>query len=534
MLLVPVDSKSSSSANAKGMWRAATKRLVNHKFANPLLALLVLHAIVLIALHPHAVAASRWCTAAMAGLAALCACWRAQRVPLKERASWRWAGLAILLWGIAHAVETVLGASSAASNLSVDPSDFIYIPAAFPLLMAFCTTRETASLRIVFCLNCSQIGLAFLLTYFRLYRMWLTPTAAATVMGRFYAVDCVLLVVLAGLRYFTWVTREERRSIGVIFAFVLAYLPIELGMDYASAHWNLQAGTPLDLLWSVPFVLGGWMALHLPLDEEASEPLPNQKRGRALAETLCPMLISVGVFALAASVATQHLALALAAILLLLVLQSLQAGLLQLNYLNGHRLLLDREHDLQTANAALQQLSQLDPLTCIANRRRFDIELDEAWRRAARKDQQVALLIIDLDFFKSINDVHGHAHGDRCLIALARAIEAQAGRPDDLLARFGGDEFLLLLPDTGSKGAGAVAERIQNAVRRLNIVNAGSPLEERVTISVGIGIVQPNECERSAELIEAADRALYEAKRLGRNRTCLELVPSNTLQRATA
>jgi diguanylate cyclase (GGDEF)-like protein len=500
-------------------------RLTTRKVLGFLLwAMVGIHAVLVVVLRPQPIAASRYCTAAVAVLAALCALWRAQQVRPRERFTWHWAAAGILLWAAAHTVETILGPPLSASNLAVDPSDFIYIIAAFPLLLALSTTRETASIRSVFFFNCAQIGLAFVLTYFLLYRTSLPAATAATVMGKIYGFDCVLLAILAALRLFTWVTSEERRSIGLIFVFLCTYLPVELGMDYATARWKLQAGNLFDLLWSIPFVLAGWQALRMQIDSAELESPTRLRRGRLLVETLCPMLITMGVFALAASVTGQHAVLALLAIFLLLAIQGLQAGVLQLNYLTGRVQLLDREQELRTANATLQQLSLLDPLTGIANRRRFDAALDSAWRRAVRRKQTIALLIIDVDYFKAINDQHGHTYGDECLVRVARVLGKQTGRPDDLLARYGGDEFFLLLPDTDDRGAMVIAERIHAAIRVQAPVNYSSSPQGSLTVSIGAGVIGAQSGKDPAELVDVADRALYEAKRLGRNTTHLQTI----------
>jgi diguanylate cyclase (GGDEF)-like protein len=488
-------------------------------------ALVGIHCILLLFWKSQPVAASRYCTAAVVFVAALCVYWRAQRLAAGEKSTLRWAGAGIILWGVAHTVETVLGPSLEASNLAVDPSDFIYLAATFPLLLSLSTTRETASMRTVSLLNWAQIALAVVLTYFRLYRMELPPAAAALVMGKIYGVTCVLLAVMAALRLLTWDTVEERRSIGLIFAFLCLYLPVELGMDFATAHWKLQAGHLFDLLWSVPFLVVGWQSLRLPMERAQAEPAQNPRRFRLLVGTLCPMLIATGVFALAASIASQHATLALTAIFLLLVIQGLHAGLLQLNYLTGRLLLLEREQELREANATLQQLSLLDPLTKVANRRRFDAALDRAWRRALRKKHRIALLIIDVDFFKSINDRHGHAYGDECLVTVARLVEQQAGRPDDLLARYGGDEFFLLLPDTDTEGAAVVAKRIHTTIKARAQASLASPFEGRLTVSIGAAVIDATASQNDpAVLVAAADKALYEAKRLGRNQTHLQVV----------
>jgi diguanylate cyclase (GGDEF)-like protein len=224
----------------------------------------------------------------------------------------------------------------------------------------------------------------------------------------------------------------------------------------------------------------------------------------------------IGVFALAASITRQHMTLALSAILLLLVIQGLHAGMVQISFLTGKRMLLERERELQTANAALEQLSMLDPLTGAPNRRRFAMTLDEAWKRAIRTSESVAVLMIDVDFFKGVNDLHGHTYGDQCLKRMAQALR-RAGRSNDLLARYGGEEFVFLLPETNAAGAMTVAERIRRSVDAMEIRNEASPFGGWLTVSIGLGVTSPRLGMNSADLVDVADQALYQAKREGRN-----------------
>ncbi len=500
----------------------ATGRLQTGKLlAYGMWVVLGLHAVVLVAVHPGPVALSRYLTAAVPILAGLACVHRARRLPARERPVWLWASAGMLLWAVAHIVETVIGHPTAASSLTIDASDFIYLTGTFPLLVALSTTRETESVRAIFVLNCVQIALALILSYSLLYRMSLTPAAATTVMGRIYGAACILLSIMAVLRIFTWATYEERQSVRSISIVLWTYLPIELGMDYATARWDLHAGTVLDLLWSVPFLLGGWLALHMPILRSDQKPRPQSSRARLVVEALCPMLITAGVFALAASITQQHPRLGLTAILVLLGIQGTQAAVVQLNYLAGRNLLLERERELSAANAALRQMSLEDPLTHIANRRRFEAALDSCWRRGVRKRQPLALLMIDVDFFKGVNDMHGHSYGDECLVTLARMMKQHARRPDDIVARLGGEEFVLLLPDTDSSGAVTVAARLQEAIRSLGVKNEASPFDNRLTISIGIGTVSsPQSGVDPTVLVDCADQALYDAKHQGRNRNC--------------
>jgi diguanylate cyclase (GGDEF)-like protein len=484
-------------------------------------AVLLLHVILLLALW-RPVVPSRLCIAAIPLLAALCFLFRAQMLPVRERIAWRWLSVSLLLWASGQVVETFVGHSSAASNLAVDASDFLYVISAFPVLLAVSITRETESIRSVFYLNCAQIALACALTYVLLYRMQLPPDLASTVMSRIYGSECVILAAAVVLRLVTWSTQEERRRIRLLVAVVWIYMPIELGMDYATRRWNLHAGTLFDLVWCIPFLFAGIQGLYLPTDEKPSGPRGHPGGVRVLIESLCPALITIGIFLLAASITGQHPVFGLSALLLLLLAQSFHSGAMQVKYLKSQDLLLDREQELEAANADLQQLTLLDPLTGIANRRKFTSELLDCWRRATRKHESIAVFMIDLDFFKAINDQHGHAYGDECLTRVAQALAQQPHRPGDLLARYGGEEFVLLLPETDEKGATLVAERMRQAVYLLGLENNVSPHNKRLTVSVGAGWTVPERGTSSSALLEVADQALYEAKRSGRNTICVK------------
>ncbi len=479
-----------------------------------------LHLLVLLVVRPSPIALSRTLTAAVPFLAGLACIWRARRLPSRERPLWLWSSAGRFLWALAHLVETFVGHSGAASSLSVDASDFIYLAGTFPLLLALSNTRETQSLRAVFALNLGQIVLALILSYALLYRMSMSRHTADIVMGRIYGAACLLLALMSLMRMFTWASREERQGVRWIAVVLWTYLPIEIGMDYASARWNLHAGTVLDLLWSVPFFLGGWQALNRPLPSRVPEPRNPATRGRLIVEALCPMLITAGIFILAASVTRQHPVLGLSAIFALLAIQAVQAAVVQLNYLSGRTVLLEREQDLQEANARLRQMSLEDPLTGIANRRRFETALELAWRRGARRGLPLALLMVDVDFFKGVNDQHGHGYGDECLVSIARLMKDHARRPDDVVARLGGEEFVLLLPDTDSVGAEGVARRLLQAVYSLGVVNNASPFDQKLTVSIGVATVNhPRNGIDPAVLVDCADQALYDAKHGGRNCT---------------
>ncbi|MDO8786633.1 MAG: diguanylate cyclase [Sulfuritalea sp.] len=176
--------------------------------------------------------------------------------------------------------------------------------------------------------------------------------------------------------------------------------------------------------------------------------------------------------------------------------------------------------NLTDLNQRLEALSNSDGLLGIANRRYFDTRLDMEWRRAMREHQSLSLLMIDVDNFKRYNDHYGHQAGDRCLQSVARAALSALKRPADLLARYGGEELVVILPNTDPDGAMPVALAIQQQLAGLHIPHADSPVAAEVTVSIGAATMMPNQQASSDALIAAADRGLYSAKEEGRNRVC--------------
>lgn len=493
----------------------------------------VLQFLLLLVLREHAAVVSRWMTTAIAALAMVSILDRVRRVGGRDRPTWLWVALSMFLWALAHGVETAIGQSNGAADLSVDAADAFYIASIFPLLIAFSSTREMQSLRVVFVFNFAQIVLGCFLSYVLLYRMSITPEAAETVMGKIYGVACMLLAVMSLLRSLTWTTEEERRCVFQINLFLWIFLPIDLGMNYATEHLGLKSGTLFDLAWNIPFAISGWKVATLPIGEsgaaaagaETAGPLQRRLgKGRVLVECLCPMLINAGIFVLGAAVLRQHFFLGLISLFALLVVQGVQSAVVQMNYLEGRELLIERELALEVANEAFADMALMDPLTGSANRRRLNTALEEAWRHCTREGRPISLLMVDVDFFKGVNDRHGHPYGDKCLVELASVLEAEAHRSGDLVARVGGEEFVLLLPETDAAGAAMVAAKVHEAIRELKIESLASPFDGLLTISIGVACCLPAALGPGSgitprKLIETSDKALYQAKTQGRNRT---------------
>lgn len=190
---------------------------------------------------------------------------------------------------------------------------------------------------------------------------------------------------------------------------------------------------------------------------------------------------------------------------------------LRRDYLHARLLALDNER-IQAMADQLERLSFLDGLTGLANRRYFDSSLDKAWRTCLRENAPLTLIMLDVDFFKPYNDEYGHQQGDQALRDLAATLAAQAVRPQDLVARYGGEEFVALLPWIDEASAGHMAERILQAVRDLKLPHSSSACADHVTVSAGVATLVPISDLQPSSLVAAADEALYQAKRQGRNR----------------
>jgi diguanylate cyclase (GGDEF)-like protein/PAS domain S-box-containing protein len=179
------------------------------------------------------------------------------------------------------------------------------------------------------------------------------------------------------------------------------------------------------------------------------------------------------------------------------------------------------EEELKRAFLLAENHAKIDGLTGIANRRRLDEALESEWRRAMRDRTPVSLLMIDVDHFKSYNDIYGHLSGDTCLRTTAVTIGEIIHRSSDLLARYGGEEFVVVLPNTDSNGAERLAEQIRSAVQLLVIPHCGNS-HGVVTVSIGCATQKPGHDSIFTELLRAADGALYQAKSGGRN--CVKVV----------
>jgi diguanylate cyclase (GGDEF)-like protein/PAS domain S-box-containing protein len=175
------------------------------------------------------------------------------------------------------------------------------------------------------------------------------------------------------------------------------------------------------------------------------------------------------------------------------------------------------EEQLIVLQKELETLSFKDGLTGVANRRMFDSILEVEWAHARRNNQPLSVIMLDIDYFKQYNDHYGHLQGDACLKRVAQVLGSAATRARDFVARFGGEEFVLVLPETDEKAAAKIAERCRSLIFKEQIPHAMSQASQILTVSLGVGTMTPAHHDEPLGLIEEVDRRLYQAKQRGRN-----------------
>jgi diguanylate cyclase (GGDEF)-like protein/PAS domain S-box-containing protein len=176
-----------------------------------------------------------------------------------------------------------------------------------------------------------------------------------------------------------------------------------------------------------------------------------------------------------------------------------------------------QEQELETLKKQLEEYSYQDGLTGIANRRFFEDSYQREWLNAQREQQHLTLILLDIDYFKQYKDHNGHILGDACLKQIAQILKKSVSRPRDLVARFGGEEFVLILPDTSLASAIEVVERILQSIRTADICHSSSPLDQRLSVSLGVKTIIPTQKNDKMAFLKEVDQNLYLAKEQGRN-----------------
>ena len=392
-------------------------------------------------------------------------------------------------------------------------SDFVYFLYGVPILLAISSSTESERLPLFIWIDGIQATLTAYLTYVTIFSV--VPFTASAIhpisdalLLKTYDIENLILAVAATLRLSAQPKEgEARRFYKVLCGFLWVYAIFAAIYNHLSV---LTEGHSLDILVDVPFLFLALATVSLPLQKQESAPVTLKKPLALFIDNSSPIFYSLALSVLGLTVVRQHFYVGVTTIILALTVYGIRVISLQVRYIQS-------QQALQQARDQMEEISLQDALTKVANRRCFDQVLRSEWNRAARMKHPLSLLLIDIDHFKYLNDSYGHQHGDKCLADIAAAMQSVLKRSGDLLARYGGEEFAVILPGTGVNGAQEMATTMRDAIRSLNIPNeANSP--GIVTVSVGIGSSEGPESGTPGALIEASDRALYEAKRNGRDR----------------
>jgi diguanylate cyclase (GGDEF)-like protein len=432
----------------------------------------------------------------------------------RARLPWLLLSLGLFLWTVGMLLSAWEELFQGVPQTIVAVSDLVYFLYGVPILLAISSPTHGPRTRVFFWLDTGQVVLTALLVYVTLFSVM--PFASGPIqpipvnlLANVYNIEDLVLACGATLRLLAQpVGGEDRRSFQLLCWFLWVYAGCAWAYNAASVHYNRHG--LFDILVDVPFLILASLSA-LPPPDSAHIDLPNQPSALGtLIDIASPIFYTFALFGLGIALLRPHFRIGIGALIVALLVYCVRTTVLQSQFQRAERA-------LQHARDRLREMSLRDSLTNIANRRCFDEILDAEWHRAGRSQQPLSLLLADIDFFKNLNDRHGHRHGYECLVQIANALKAALPRSGDVLARYGGEEFAVILPETDAIGARSVASRMQQAVADLKLVNP-TALGEHVTLSVGIATYQFPEQGTSEALIEVSDRALYRAKARGRNR----------------
>jgi diguanylate cyclase (GGDEF)-like protein len=441
--------------------------------------------------------------------AMLCAL-RARSGPLRKRRSWALLASGFLLWAVGNVFATYIDVIVHGSSTIASWDDFFFFFSGVPFLLAISSPDDDRIFSLFFWIDVAQAAVVGCLAYLSVFsilpfsRGTALPISVSKLIWLF-GVEAFTLAILSVAR---WVASplgtRERRFFLVLAIYLAASAICQTEYNYLVVKYN-DAGA-WDILTDLPFVLFAFAAAFAGPEDPSSR--PSRQPVLVVVDHARPVLLGLSLVALSAMAIRQHFELATGIIVGSFLVYGVRSAVLQSRFVQS-------QTELEKARDRLEQLALLDGLTGVANRRCFDQRLASEWKRAQRTRLALSLLMIDIDHFKKLNDTYGHLVGDECLIEVARTLCAELNRPGDLLARYGGEEFVALLPNTDENGARTVAARLHAALRRMDLHPA---LVDRITVSIGATTWESTPASTAEQMVEVADRALYQAKQNGRNR----------------
>lgn len=438
------------------------------------------------------------CETLAAVIAALACGWRAQRSDRRERRGWMLVAVAIFGWaaGVGWQMLGALTPAGAAGTGAISMLLFVLygVPLAFLLASPDDDPWRVRLVDGALALVLGALFGAYIFSFVQLSGV--NDSAGEEALSVMFDIQNGFIAIFALIRFRASTIDRDRRLFGTLAAFAWAYM---LAAGYYNHLADNGAATIVSLVVGLPFILLAVLALRLPV---ASVTLPEAGMFARVVHTGSPLILPISLLILSAALLPEMPELAIAGCVAATLGYGLRAVLTQLHGM-GER---DR----------LAQLSQVDALTGLPNRRQFDEALRRELVRARRSGQGLALLMIDIDSFKLLNDSLGHQAGDERLRDVAEALQACAARATDVVARYGGEEFAAILPGASPSEALAVAEAMRAGVEELALPSPA--LNGRVTVSIGAARLTEIESDAGQRLMERADAALYDSKRGGRNR----------------
>ncbi len=457
----------------------------------------------------------------MITLVAAAACYRRSSLCSGD-VRWKWilAALGVLTWSAGQGIilynEGLLKLTQAPTAIA---SDFYFFLFGIPLLLAISSVGQRHGGRALIWIDGLQVAFAIYLVHLQIFPGGPGSSArdaiSAVRMTHAYNVENIALVVTAALRVLARPRGGERHLYRTLAAFLIVYALLAGMLNHLTMVYDLQTGSFYDLLWDLPFVVLVLLVSIAPKEKESAAGA-EETWLELLVINASPVCFTMALLVMGLYVGRTHFRVGVAAVTFALITYGMRNSITQTLSMRMERRLLESEAALVLANQQLEQMSFLDRLTGVPNRRRFEDVLSLEWKRAYRSKLPLSLLVIDIDYFKLLNDRYGHRHGDDCLALTAQTLASCLNRAGELLARYGGEEFVAVLPSHTAETALVIAERMRGAIVDLLIPNENAP-SGKMTVSIGVASTSITLAVDGNDLFELADKALYDAKREGRN-----------------
>ena len=454
----------------------------------------------------------------------LAICWLRYRRSFHLRLQWALLFLAALLRSSAYLLDSLAGIGSrfiaATPDWAVPYTDFVSFSALIPFLLLISLPSGQPYPKLFFWIDTVQATLAAYLAYATIFGfMPLIPhgqrpsEADVSVsyhrIAIFYTTVAILLACATLARFLASTDPDEAK----FYRIQAICASISMGLSLGRYIRPMSSIPWLEAMGVAPILISCWLIERLPTESARPALLDLNRPLTRILNLASPAFFSISLLGLGLYVSRHRFFTGAVFATCSILLYCIRSSTLQIHHEQTQR-------SLQNARDMLEELSLRDGLTGVANRRCFELTFRTQWDMAAREGHPISVLLIDIDFFKQLNDKDGHMRGDECLIAVAASLASALARSADLLARYGGEEFIAMLPGTDETGAQKIANRMQESIHQLQLTHE-TEISPFLTVSIGIATHTPEDDYTEQSLVRAADLALYKAKSLGRNRFVL-------------